>query len=400
MHRSYWTSNHLSDATPSPGDATPSPGDDRDSADALSRAHDRASHHAHDRERHAAHNHSLSHNIQTRALEQLLDANGVPDHKEQDAPTLSPHHPPTAQRTHSIENTFYREGTRPQDARPDTKETYTDAKQTYTDTEETYSDTKETYTKTFKETYERAKEIYPGTKKTYRAKETNKETYPATLPPLPPPPPPPWLPSQLWFFQQGKGKRAVDGRHLELAHDERLLGHADAQDNETGYTVLGHRVFKTVIELNHDSAGWIRFLNEPLPLEGLEGRETRRETSPVFYAHSCSVYEEGRKPMDRLRAPKVARRLSRLLSRSRVKCEYQCRALLTHSTSSPHTNSAAPEDTSSANGGEEEEALVGDAEERGWQWSDPLGNWVLVGYKVGTPAEVLVLANAVFQVCA
>ena len=43
--------------------------------------------------------------------------------------------------------------------------------------------------------------------------------------------------------------------------------------------------------------------------------------------------------------------------------------------------------------------MAGDAEERGWQWSDPLGNWVLVGYKVGTPGEVLVLANTVFQVC-
>jgi hypothetical protein len=313
-----------------------------------------------------------------------------------DPPTLSPHGPPTAERTHSIENTFCREETRPQDVRPDTKETYTDAK--------------ETYTETYKETYERAKENYPGAKDTfYRAQETYKETYPATLPPPPPAPAPPWLPSQVWFFQQGMGKRAVDESHLGHAHGlsnetrYTVLGHhrnTELERPRYTYTVLGHRVFKTVIELNHHSTGWIRFLNEPQSLEGREACLEGRDASPVFYAYSCSVYEEGLKPMDRLRAPKVARRLCSLLSRRREKREYQCRALLTHSTSSPHMNSAAPGDSSSGSGGEEEEALAGDSEERGWQWSDPLGNWVLVGYKVGTPGEVLVLANTVFQVCA
>jgi len=39
-----------------------------------------------------------------------------------------------------------------------------------------------------------------------------------------------------------------------------------------------------VIELNHESAGWIRFKNLALD-------EVGREASPVFYAHSCSVFE-------------------------------------------------------------------------------------------------------------
>ncbi len=41
---------------------------------------------------------------------------------------------------------------------------------------------------------------------------------------------------------------------------------------------------QTVIELSHASSGWIRFKNLALD-------EVGREASPVFYAHSSSVFE-------------------------------------------------------------------------------------------------------------
>lgn len=82
-------------------------------------------------------------------------------------------------------------------------------------------------------------------------------------------PAPPLLPSQVWYYQTGAGSPPVD----------------IDQVNDNNYTVLGHRLFRTIIELKHDSVGWIRFRNLELP--GLN-----RSASPVFYAYSSSIFQQ------------------------------------------------------------------------------------------------------------
>ena len=61
--------------------------------------------------------------------------------------------------------------------------------------------------------------------------------------------------SRVWSFVQGSGEAAVD----------------DDGGRDNGYTLLVHRVFKTLIEVKHDSAGWLRFQVPPGLRVSVEG---------------------------------------------------------------------------------------------------------------------------------
>jgi hypothetical protein len=186
--------------------------------------------------------------------------------------------------------------------------------------------------------------------------------------------------------------------------------------------VVGHRVYQTVIELKHDSVGWIRFKNLPQP-------HLNHSDSAVFYAYSSSVFQQAQPPMHRLRAPHLVKRLQRLLLRPRIPGKYSCMALVSGNISARTADSSAPDTCSphspsplsSQDQGKQHCSSSGSTSSASTakatldltlpqtctnsslgNWSrttrGSMGNWVALLYAAGTSSEALVLLNKVFQV--